>query len=472
MDNQDHSPKTVLLKASVLLFLFRALAGATTAARREHIAQQLMLLLGEFVNCSHGFVVLGRTEEEVAARFLTLGFPGASEAWNHVLETGPWLSGQGSSAAIPIYAAGALTGLIAVSSDASLASCMETLSAIASLAAVAIESVREVERLREDLDQHLRGNGGIVGASPAVLKLLERIERLANRDTTVLIHGESGTGKELVARLLHRGSVRAEMPFVAINCAAIADNLLESELFGHEKGAFTGAAALKKGKIEMAAGGTLFLDEIGELAAPLQAKLLRVLAQREFERVGGTKTIAVDVRIVAATNRDLEQAAKEGKFRQDLYHRLNVVTLRTPALRERKEDIPLLAAHFLNQFGGQGMHLTREAQRCLEQYDWPGNVRELENAIEHAVVMGDGDQVLPSDLPERVWESAGETELAPYQSTVQDAKRESILRAYSQSAGDYKGAAAILGLHPNYLLRLVKNLGLKDAIRAAREVAR
>jgi len=285
----------------------------------------------------------------------------------------------------------------------------------------------------------------------------------------VLIQGESGTGKELVARLLHRASPRADAPFVAINCAAIAESLLESELFGHEKGAFTGAGTLKKGKIETAEGGTLFLDEVGELAPAVQAKLLRVLQEREFERVGANRSIRLDIRVIAATNRDLAQLVGDGAFRSDLFHRLNVVALRTPALRERREDIPVLAAHFLAVFGEQckrpGLTFSPEALQCIESYDWPGNVRELENAIEHAVVLGEDNMVLRADLPDSVWEAAPAEQLGAFESSVTGAKRESILRAYQQAGGDYKGAARILGLHPNYLLRLVRNLGLREALK-------
>ena len=208
----------------------------------------------------------------------------------------------------------------------------------------------------------------------------------------MLIRGESGTGKELVARAIHRNSPRAGKPFVAINCAAVTETLLESEFFGHEKGSFTGAVAIKKGKLEAADGGTVFLDEIGELAPGLQAKLLRVLQEHEFERVGGTKTIKVDIRVIAATNRDLEAAISAGAFRQDLYYRLNVLTLETPSLRDRREDIPPLAAWFAQRFakltGRRIRGLSERTRACLLAYDWPGNVRELENAIERAVVLG------------------------------------------------------------------------------------
>lgn len=385
-----------------------------------------------------------------------------------MLEDGPIYTD--SVAAIPIYVSDSLAGALVLSGVAAGQS--EAFSAMMSLASVAIESAREAQRLRREcsaLERRLIHHGGILGKSPAILKLLDRIERVAPRETTVLILGESGTGKELTARLIHSGSPRAEGPFVAINCAAIAESLLESELLGHEKGAFTGAAGLKPGKIETAEGGTLFLDEVGELAMTLQAKLLRVLQQREFERVGGTKTIQVDIRIVAATNRDLAQRVKEGVFRQDLYHRLNVVALRTPPLRERREDIADLAAHFLDHFGAQcnrpGLRFSDEALRCLEAYEWPGNVRELENAVEHAVVLGNGPLVLPSDLPESILEAAPAEDLGEFQSSVQDAKRESIIRAYQKAGGDYKGAAKLLGLHPNYLLRLVRNLGLREAVK-------
>jgi transcriptional regulator with GAF, ATPase, and Fis domain len=478
----DCAPKTLLLNASVLVFLFRALAGARSAAHREEVSRQLLELVGEFVPSTTGMVVVGAGDEEVATQFrenalrMPMTASRVDELWQHLVTHGPWSSADGGMAAIPIYATGSMAGVMVLNLENQASEHMETLSAVASLAAVAIESVREVERVRRsyaELESRLEARGGIVGQSPAIQKLLDRIHRLAPRDTTVLIQGESGTGKELVARLLHRGSARAEGPFIAINCAAIAEALLESELFGHEKGSFTGATTMKRGKVEMAAGGTLFLDEIGELAPSMQAKLLRVLQQREFERVGGTKSIQVDIRIVAATNRDLGALARSGGFRDDLYHRLNVVTLRTPPLRERKEDLAALAAHFLALFSEQckrpTMRLSVEAERCLESYDWPGNVRELQNALEHAVVLADGDTILASDLPESVWESAGSTSLGAYQSSLTDAKRESIVRAYEKGGGDYKAAAALLGIHPNYLLRLVRNLGLRDMIRRGGE---
>ncbi len=279
----------------------------------------------------------------------------------------------------------------------------------------------------------------------------------------MLITGESGTGKELVARALHEKSTRRERPFVAVNCAALSESLFESELFGHEKGAFTGAVSLKRGRFELAQGGTIFLDEVGELALPLQAKLLRVLQQREFERVGGTQVLSLDIRVIAATNRDLSDDVREGKFREDLYHRLNVVTLLSPPLRDRREDIPLLASYFLDRSAQRCKRhmqgISKEAETILMQYGWPGNVRELENAMERAVVLGVSDWVLPEDLPETLLEADPEAAGTKYHSSVGHAKREAILEAYAQNNGDYKQAAKVLGLHPNYLLRLVRNLG-------------
>ena len=224
-------------------------------------------------------------------------------------------------------------------------------------------------------------------------EIFQFVARVAPSDSTVLIEGESGTGKELAARALHRNSHRASKPFMAINCAAIPETLLESDLFGHERGAFTGAAVMKKGRLEVADGGVVFLDEIGELAPTLQVKLLRVLQEREFERVGGTHPIKIDVRLIAATNKDLEEAVTKGEFRRDLYYRLNVVKLTMPALRERKEDIPMLTRHFVQKHAKRckvkTKPVSREAMAALVNYEWPGNVRELENAIERALVMGD-----------------------------------------------------------------------------------
>jgi transcriptional regulator with GAF, ATPase, and Fis domain len=305
----------------------------------------------------------------------------------------------------------------------------------------------------------------LVGDSPAMRLVYERIRKLAPSDCTVLIDGETGTGKELAARAIHQNSHRARRPFVAINCAALTESLLESELFGHEKGAFTGAQALKKGRFEVADGGTIFLDEVGELAAPLQSKLLRALQHHEFERVGGTRTVRVDVRVIAATNRDLATEVTAGRFRQDLWYRLNVVNLKMPPLRERRDDIPSLAGHFAAKYGrGRPIELSPDALQVLLAHDWPGNVRELENAIERAVVLGSSDRITAQDLPDLVADPPADADTAgaPFHDGVREVKRRLILDAISRSGGNYAAAARLLGLNPTYLHRLLKNLQLKD----------
>jgi Nif-specific regulatory protein len=275
----------------------------------------------------------------------------------------------------------------------------------------------------------------------------------------------------LVARAIHQNSPRSRQPFVAINCAAITETLLESELFGHEKGAFTGAAAQTRGKFEVAEGGTVFLDEIGELAPSLQAKLLRVLQEHEFTRVGGTRPVRLDIRLVTATNRDLEQAAGQGLFRRDLYYRLNVVSKSLPPLREHKEDIPLLTSHFIRKssakVGRKVLGIATAAEGYLLNYEWPGNVRELENAIEHAMVLGSTDLLLPEDLPDAVLDAApGEAGSASqFHAAVREAKRQFIRAALAEANGNYTRAAKNLGLQRNYLHRLIRNLNLQDELK-------
>jgi transcriptional regulator with GAF, ATPase, and Fis domain len=334
-----------------------------------------------------------------------------------------------------------------------------------------------IEEENRQLREEVRIRHEMVGESPRMQEVYRLVARVAPADSTVLILGETGTGKELVARAIHRNSPREKGPFVAINCAALTETLLESELFGHERGAFTGAVAQKKGKLEMADRGTLFLDEIGELPAALQTKLLRALQEREFERVGGTRPIRVDIRILAATNRDLRAAAAKGAFRDDLYYRLNVVTVKLPALRDRRDDIPLLASYFLSRFAGarRVSGISSAARGCLTAYDWPGNVRELQHAIESAVVLGNGDLILPEDLPETVLDAAPTAEGAganQYRGALQHQKSELILAALEQSGGSVTEAARQLGLHPNYLHRLIRNLGLRSRMKTSRAPAK
>jgi transcriptional regulator with GAF, ATPase, and Fis domain len=381
-----------------------------------------------------------------------------------------------SIACVPLIARDKAIGVLYLDTRNSLARLerdhLELLMAIAKIAGLAIENAQRVDALRrqaELLRSDLSRRHSFVGDTPAMRSVYATIAKVARADSTVLILGESGTGKELAAREIHKSSPRAEKPFIAINCATLGENLLESELFGHEKGAFTGAHALKKGQLEVAEGGTVFLDELAEAPLAVQAKLLRVLQEREFVRMGGTKSTHINVRLIAATNKDLRNAVKEGSFREDLWYRLNVVCIKMPPLRERREDIPVLANHFAQKFSrdcARGvMGISPAAESLLVQYDWPGNVRELENAIERAVVLGGDEVILPEDLPEALLE----TGLLPsdedsIHASVRDTKKKRILAAMEEARGNYTHAAKILGVHPTYLHRLIRNLDLKSEL--------
>ena len=357
---------------------------------------------------------------------------------------------------------------------------LQVVTAIAGISAVALENARRLhwlEQENERLTVEISQERSLVGEGSSMKEVYQFLKRVAPTDSTVLIEGESGTGKELAARALHRNGPRAGKPFVAINCAAIPETLLESDLFGHERGAFTGAASLKKGRLEVADGGVVFLDEIGELAPALQVKLLRVLQEREFERVGGIHPIKVDIRLIAATNCNLEQAVRDGLFRQDLYYRLAVLKITMPTLRERKDDIPMLVRHFVQKHAKRckvkPRPVSREALACLVNYDWPGNVRELENAIERALVLASSDVILPEDLPESLLERPPLPEMteAKYHAALKELKKRLILDAVEQTQGSYADAARILGVHPNYLHRLIRNLELKEILKdALREI--
>ena len=350
---------------------------------------------------------------------------------------------------------------------------LQLVAAIAGISAVAIENARQFQWLETENERLLSAvniEHNMIGESPAMQRVYHFISKVAPTNATVLINGESGTGKELAARAIHRNSKRAQKPFMAVNCAALTESLLESELFGHEKGSFTGALAQKKGRLEIADGGTIFLDEIGELTPPLQVKLLRVLQEREFERVGGTVTINVDLRVIAATNKNLEEAIEAGQFREDLYYRLNVVSLEMPALRDRREDIMLLANYFASKYSAKCNRklngFTAEARNFLTAYDWPGNVRELENAIERSVVLGTTDLILPEDLPEAVVEAElSSTLTVRYHEAVMQAKKQIILDAIEQGNGNCTVAANLLGVHPNYLHRLIQKFHIKDQLK-------
>jgi DNA-binding NtrC family response regulator len=341
--------------------------------------------------------------------------------------------------------------------------------------------VRENRMLQEQLRTRFR-LASIVGAHGSMQDVFRVVQKVATSTSTILIYGESGTGKELVARALHLESDRRERPFYAVNVAALPESILEAELFGHEKGAFTGADSRKIGLFEQASGSTLFLDEVGDLKRDLQVKLLRTLQEREVMRVGGTERVPVDVRIVAATNQDLEKAVREGRFREDLYYRLNVIPIFLPPLRERRTDIPLLVEHFLKKHGAvdRRRDLSEEALKILVNYDWPGNVRELESVVERALLLSDGDTVIPADLPAAV--RAGITPSArggPLTLEVPDGgldlesvERSLILNALSKASGNVSRAARLLGLSRRTLqYRLEKIQGAPDGAQPERKGA-
>ena len=337
--------------------------------------------------------------------------------------------------------------------------------------AVVVKKALERAELKSEVEFLARELGGryrlIAGESKLMAQAVEEARKAANSKSTVLLLGESGTGKEIFARSIHEWSDRKSRPFVPINCVGLSKELLESELFGHEKGAFTGAQQLKRGKMEMANGGTVFLDEVGDISQELQAKLLRFLQEREFERVGGNQPIAVDVRVIAATNRDLEEAVKSGAFREDLYHRLNVIALTLPALRERKEDIAPLADYFLQRFSSETKkvfsEISEDARQKLLDYHWPGNVRELANVIERAVVLGDGPTLTLHHLPSRVVGHlvAPSLEGQSYHDAVNNHRRQLILDALTQAQGNRAAAAKALGLHRTHLMKLMKALQIR-----------
>jgi two-component system response regulator HydG len=304
----------------------------------------------------------------------------------------------------------------------------------------------------------------IIGKSQKMMELFETLSMVAPSEATVLLLGESGTGKEIIANAIHQNSPRRERPYVKVNCAALPETLLESELFGHEKGAFTGAIDKKKGRFELADGGTIFLDEIGEMSLPTQTKILRVLQEREFESVGGTKTIKVDVRIIAATNKDLEEEVRKGRFREDLYYRINVVPITIPPLRERREDIPLLAGHFLQIYGEKNRKVIRGFEPgvmdAFIHYSWPGNVREIENIVERTVIMSRGDTIRLADLPPAIAGLQQEGDQRPSPTSLRDVEREAIVKVLHLTGGNRTRAAAILGITRKTLQNKIKEYGI------------
>jgi transcriptional regulator with GAF, ATPase, and Fis domain len=345
------------------------------------------------------------------------------------------------------------------------------LTVFAELAAQAIGNARKIEKVKrenQDLREEIASKYQIVGESGSLKRVISDAFKVANSKTNTLILGESGTGKELLARLIHQAGPRKDKAMIVLNCAALQDTLLEAELFGHEKGAFTGAVNRKIGKFELADEGTIFLDEIGEMSPGMQAKLLRVLQEGVFYRVGGNIPISVDVRVISATNRNIVKAVQEGSFREDLFYRLNVVQIQMPSLRERKEDIPLLADYFLNIFknerGLPDLTISSKAIEKMLQYDWPGNIREMRNAMERAVVMGNGNEILPEDLPisRLKGNDAGMTLGLTLEDALNRFKKEFITINLEHTAGNRSKAAKIMGIQRTYLSRLISRYNLRD----------
>ncbi len=458
----------------------------------EPLQQRLLQLIGEVIPADTGaIVILRHADEEPISSCVWERHPSASpqiairrEIVRRALwERSPILSKpsdskeNGEILCVPLVGVERTVGVLYMSANSKEHKLedghVHFVSSVAGIAAVTLENVLATEALRSEnrrLQAELDLQDVIIGESKAMHQVENFIGRVAKSDSTVLIRGESGTGKELVARGIHRNSPRADKPFVAINCAAIPEALLESELFGHEKGSFTGAIATKKGRLEIAEGGTVFLDEIGELAPMLQAKLLRALQQHEFERVGSTRTLKLDARVIAATNKNLEEAIKVNQFRQDLYYRLNVVSVVVPPLRDRPDDIPLLAMYFASKYSERCKRplkgISSAARALLTNYSWPGNVRELENAVEHAIVLGTGDEILPDDLPEALLEvQPAESSGAKYHDQINRLKKRMIVDAVKQCKGNYTEAAKLLAVHPNYLHRLIRNLDIKSEVK-------
>jgi Nif-specific regulatory protein len=379
-----------------------------------------------------------------------------------------------SIACVPMKMKGKIIGVVEIIDKADGTDIVERdikmLGVLAELAAVAIGNAKEIANVKKevlDLKEELGAKYEIVGDSKALSKAISDAFKVANSAVSTLIVGESGTGKELLARLIHRAGARRDKPMIVLNCAALPEPLLEDELFGHEKGAYTGAIGQKIGKFELADGGTIFLDEIGEMHSGMQAKLLRVLQEGCFYRVGGNKSVYVDVRVIAATNKKIDEEVSSGRFREDLYYRLNVVQIHVPPLRERKEDVPLLARHFVDIFkqerGLPKLTISKNAMDKMIQYDWPGNVREMRNALERSVVMGNSLEILPEDMPIPILKPThpGMRVGLTLEEAMNSFKKEFITLNLRHTGGNRAKAAKILGIQRTYLSRLVSKYNLQ-----------
>ena len=500
-------PQSLIRENKILLALFEVSKVINSSFDLEKNLAQTMHVLGDLLEMERGSVFLlddgtkelrivaahgltkdqiekgkYKTGEGIVGRVLEKGYPvvvpDVEEEPLFLNKTGSRIKRSGISfLCVPIKFKGESIGVlsadrifkdraITINEDIRV---LEIVASIIAQHVILWRHYKKSEQEKENLKLELKGKyslPNIIGTSDKMQEVFEAVHRVANSKATVLLYGESGTGKELIAKAIHYMSPRTKGPFIRFNCASIPEGLLESELFGHEKGAFTGAINARKGRFELACGGTILLDEVGDLPINLQPKILRVLQEKEFERVGGERTIKIDVRLIAATSRNLEELVSKGKFREDLYYRLNVVPLFMPALRERKEDIPHLTEHFLKRFNEENdknISLSPESLRILIGYIWPGNVRELENTMERLVVMSNGKSIEPSDLPIniRLLSSKVVLQKDSLKTGIEDMEKSSILHALEETGWVQAKAARVLGITSRQIGYKMKKYDIK-----------
>lgn len=500
-------PQSLIRENKILLALFEVSKVINSSFDLEKNLAQTMHVLGDLLEMERGSVFLlddgtkelrivaahgltkdqiekgkYKTGEGIVGRVLEKGYPvvvpDVEEEPLFLNKTGSRIKRSGISfLCVPIKFKGESIGVlsadrifkdraITINEDIRV---LEIVASIIAQHVILWRHYKKSEQEKENLKLELKGKyslPNIIGTSDKMQEVFEAVHRVANSKATVLLYGESGTGKELIAKAIHYMSPRTKGPFIRFNCASIPEGLLESELFGHEKGAFTGAINARKGRFELACGGTILLDEVGDLPINLQPKILRVLQEKEFERVGGERTIKIDVRLIAATSRNLEELVSKGKFREDLYYRLNVVPLFMPALRERKEDIPHLTEHFLKRFNEENeknISMSPESLRILIGYSWPGNVRELENTMERLVVMSNGKSIEPSDLPIniRLLSSKVVLQKDSLKTGIEDMEKSSILHALEETGWVQAKAARVLGITSRQIGYKMKKYDIK-----------